>query len=159
MTNPYNYNDTVWDDVEKTLHENIFSNNNKFNEFKNYVSCKINDDVEIKVYRDDHELCVALHTFLRVDTLHVHVASKMICNIIRENVTSRFDINCTPDMKIKNLTIKFVSRYDNLTYRYQLQQPRPMIESKMVEHINYISEGEKFFTYNLLTYKHDLSLL
>ena len=44
----YNYNDFVWDDVETTLHENIISHTNKFNEFKIYVSCKVNDDVEIK---------------------------------------------------------------------------------------------------------------
>ena len=41
VTNFYNYNDIVWDHVEKILHENIISHNNKFNEFKIYVSCKI----------------------------------------------------------------------------------------------------------------------
>ena len=30
VTNIYNYNDIVWDDVEKILHENIISHNNKF---------------------------------------------------------------------------------------------------------------------------------
>ena len=49
VTNICNYNDIVWDDVEKILHENIISHNNKFDEFKIYVSRKINDDVEIKV--------------------------------------------------------------------------------------------------------------
>ena len=34
VTNIYKYNDTVWDDVEKILHENFNSHNNKFNEFK-----------------------------------------------------------------------------------------------------------------------------
>ena len=117
VTNTYNYNDIVWDDVEQILHENIISHNKKINEFKIYVTYKINHDVEIKVYTDEHDLCVVLHTFLGVDTLYVHVASEKICNIIRKNLSSRCDINCTPDMKIKNLTIKFVSRYDNMTYR------------------------------------------
>ena len=30
-TNIYIYNDVVWDDVEKILHENIISHNNIFN--------------------------------------------------------------------------------------------------------------------------------
>ena len=47
VTNVYKYNDINWSDVEKILHENIISHNNKFNEYKIYVSCKINDDVEI----------------------------------------------------------------------------------------------------------------
>ena len=40
VTNTHNYNDIVWDDVEKILHENIISHNNKFNEIEIYVSCK-----------------------------------------------------------------------------------------------------------------------
>ena len=68
-------------------------------------------------------------------TLYVHIAGKMICNNIRENLSSKYDINCTPDMKIRNLTLKIVSRYGNMVYRYYMQQPGPMIESKMVKHI------------------------
>ena len=83
----------------------------------------------------------------------------MICNNIRENLCSKYDINCTPNMKIRNLTIKFVSRYRNMTYRYQLQQPKPMIESKMVKHIKYMSHEEQINNYNFLTCKHNLSLL
>ena len=141
----------------KILHENIISHNNKFNAFKIYVSCKINDDVELEVYKDEDDLCVELHTFLGVGILYVHVAGKMICNIIRENLSSRHDNKCTPDMKIKNLSIKFVPRYDNMTYRYFMQQPRPMIESKMVKRIKYMSQEGKLFNYDLLTYRHDLN--
>ena len=73
-------------------------------------------------------------------TLYVHVDGKMICNIIR----SRSDINCTPDMKIKNLTKKFVSVYGNMTYRYGMQQPRQMIETKMVEHVKICQKKKNF---------------
>ena len=92
-----------------------------------------------------------------VNTLYVHVAGKLICNNIRENLSSKYDINCTPDMKIRNLTKDFVSRYSNMTYRNYMQQPRPMIESKMVKHIKYMSEEEidNYF----LACKHKLSLL
>ena len=165
VTNIYNYNDNIWDDVEKILHQNIFSHNKKFNEYKIYVSCKINHDVEIKVYKDEFDLHAVLPTFLDVETLYdvgklyVHVAGKMICNNIRENLSSKYDINCTPDMKIRNLTIKFVSRYGNMTYRYQLQQPKPMIESKMVKHIKYMSHEEQNSNYDFLTCKHKLNLL
>ena len=61
----------------------------------------------------------------------------MICDGIHEDLSSKYDINCTPDMKIRNLTIEFVSRYGNMTNRYQLHQPKPMIESKMVKHIKF----------------------
>ena len=40
VTNTCNINDIVWDDFEQILHDNFKSHNNKFNEFKIYVSCK-----------------------------------------------------------------------------------------------------------------------
>ena len=150
VTNVYKYNDIVWEDVENILHENIISHNNKFNEFKIYVSCKINDDVEIKVYKNESDLRVLLPTFLepfkskniKMGTLYVHIAGEMICNDFRENLSSKYDINCNPDMEIRNLTIKFVSRYHNMTFRHQLQQPRSMLETKMVKHIKYMPHEE-----------------
>ena len=112
LTNNYNYNDIVRDDVEKILHENNFNNNNKFNEFKIYVSWKINDDVEIKVDTDHLDLCAVLPTFLepfktlyKVGTVYIQIAGKILCNNIRENLSCNYDINCAPDMKAKNLTI------------------------------------------------------
>ena len=159
VTNFFNYNDFVWDDVQKLFHENNISHNNKYNEFKIHVLCKIIDNVETKVYKNELDLCVVLPPFLDVETLYVYVAGKMICNIILENLCSRYCIKCTHSMHIKNLSVKFISRYDNMTYRYQLQQPRPMIELKMVKHIEYMSHEEQINIYNFLTCKHDLSLL
>ena len=158
MTNFHNYNDIVWGDVEKILHENNISQNNKFNKFKIYVSCKINDDVEIKVYKDQLHLRAVLPLF-NGEKLYVHVAGKMIRDHIHENLSSKYDYNCVPDVKIKNLTIKLVSRYGNMTYRYQLQQPRPMIESKLVKQIKYVSHEEQINNYNFLSCKEKLSLL
>ena len=96
--------------------------------------------------------------FMKWGTLYVQIAGKMICKTICENLRSKYDINSTPDMKIRNLTIKFISRYSNMTYRYQLEQPRPMIESKVVKHIKNMSEEEQD-NYNFLVCKHKLSLL
>ena len=165
VTNTYNYNYFVWDNVGNILHENIFSHNNKFNKFKIYVSCKINDDVEINVYKNEFDLRALLPFFLYPNkiydygTTYVHVAVEMICNNIRENLSSKYDNNCTPKMKIRNLTIKFVSRYSNMTFRYHSQQPNPMIESKMFEHLKYMSHEEQTNNYNFLTCKHKLSFL
>ena len=42
-----------------------------------------------------------------------------------------------------------------MTYRYQLEQPRPMIESKMVKDIKNKSHEEQINNYNFLTCKHN----
>ena len=83
----------------------------------------------------------------------------MICNDISENLSSKYDINCNPDMEIRNLTIKFVSRYRNMTFRHQLEQPRSMLETKMVKHIKYMSYEEQSDKYNFLTCKYKLCLI
>ena len=77
------------------------------------MSCKINDDVEIKVYKSQFDLRLLLPTFnepfksknIKMGTLYVHIAGEKICNDIRANLSSKYDINCTPDMEIRNLTI------------------------------------------------------
>ena len=42
-----------------------------------------------------------------------------------------------------------------MTYRKQLEQPRPMIDSKMVKHIKNMSHEEHINNYNYLTCKHN----
>ena len=129
VTNFYNYDDIVWGDVEKILHENIISHDNKFNEFKIIVSCKINDDTEIEVYKDEHDSCEVVNPGLSAETLYIHIAGKKICYNICEYLTSRYNFKCTHNMHIKNLSKKFISRYGNMTYRDPLEQPRQLIES------------------------------
>ena len=135
------------------------TNNNKFNEIKIYVSCRINDDVEIKVYKNQPNLRVLVYPFTGLDKLYVHVAGEKICEITQESLNSRYNIKCTHNMHIKNLSGKFISWYANMTCRYQLQQPRPMIESEMVKHLKYMSHEEQINNYNFLTCKHKLSSL
>ena len=161
MTNNYNYNDIVWEDVENNIHDIFIIHKNKFNEFKTCVLCKINDNTEINVYKNSSDLNTLLPTFLAeykvydMGTLYIQSAGKMICKTIFENLRSKYDINCTPDLKIRNLRIKFISRYDNMTFRYQLEQPRRILESRIVKHIKNMS-GEEQDNYNFLVCKHKL---
>ena len=76
--------------------------------------CKINNNVKINVYKSSFELNSLLPAFLPeykfydVGTLYIRIADKMIYETICENLRSKYDTNCTPDMKIRNLRIKFV---------------------------------------------------
>ena len=92
VTKNYNYNDIVWGDVENILQGNIISHDNKFNEIKSCVSCKINDYVEMNVYKNASDMSVVsptwiellktlyeLGTLYEVGALYVQIASKMIC--------------------------------------------------------------------------------
>ena len=123
--------------------------------------CKIDDNLEKNVYKKSSHMSVVLPTFppeykvYDMGTLYIQIAGKMICKTFFENLRCKYDINCTPDMKIRNLRIKFISRYDNMTFRYQLEQPRRILESKMIKHIKIMSEEEQD-NYNFLVCKHKL---
>ena len=136
VINNYNYNDIVWGDVEKIIHDNIVIHKNKFNESKSCLLCKIDDKIEKNVYKNSSDMHAVLPTFLAeykvydMGTLYIQIAGKMICKTNSGNLRSKYDINCTPDMKIRKLRLKFISRYDNMTFRYQLEQPRRILESK-----------------------------
>ena len=88
VTNNYNYNDIVWDDVENFIHDNIIIHKNKFNEFKTCVFCKINYNIEINVYKNPSDLHAVLPTFFAEykvydkGTLYIQIAGKMICKNI-----------------------------------------------------------------------------
>ena len=161
VTNNYNYNDIVWDDVENIIHDNIIIHKNKYIEFKTCKSCKTKDDLKLNVNKNASDMSVVLPTFFAEykvydkGTLYIQIAGKMICKTISENLRSKYGINCTPDMKIRNLRLKFISRYDNMTFGYQLEQPRRILESKMVNHIKNMSEEEQD-NYNFLVCKHKL---
>ena len=163
VTNIYNYSDIIWSDVENILRDNIIIHKNKFNEVGIYVLCKINNNVKINVYKSSFELhallpiCLPEYKFYDVGTLYIQIVDKMICETICKNLRSKYDINCNPDMKIRNLRIKFVSRYNNMTFRYQLEQPRRILESKMVKHMKNMTEEQN--KYNFLVCKHRLCLI
>ena len=111
--------------------------------------------------KNSYDLNIVLPTFLSeykdydMGTLYIQIAGKKICKFIFENLRSKYDNNCTPDMKIRNLRIKFVSRYNNMTFRYQLEQPRRILESKMVKNIKNKTEEEQD-KYNFLVCKHGI---
>ena len=111
VTNIYNYSDIVWDDVENIIHDNIISHKNKLDEFGIYVLCNMNNNVKINVYKSSSDLNAVLPTFLHeykvydMGTLYIQIAGKMICKTFFENLRSKYDINCTLDMKIRNLRI------------------------------------------------------
>ena len=50
-------------------------------------------------------------------------------------------------------------RHYFMTFRHQLQQPRSMLETKIVKHIKYMSYEEQSDKYNFLTCKHKLCLI
>ena len=57
---------------------------------------------------------------------------------------------------ISNITIIIFSKYTTLTAKHRLQQPRRVLESKILKHIKNAKYGDKINKYNFLTLEYEL---
>ena len=65
-------------------------------------------------------------------------------------------IELVPSSIINNLTITIFSYYNSMTLRHHLQQPRRILESKIIKHKKDASEEDKTNKYRFLSTEHNL---
>ena len=66
------------------------------------------------------------------------------------------DIKIDSSSTISNVTITLLSNYKSMTAKHKLQQPRRILESKLLKHIKNASYDEKIINYNFLTLEYEL---
>ena len=66
------------------------------------------------------------------------------------------EIELVPSSIINNLTITIFSYYNSMTSRHRFQQPRRILESKLIKHIKNASEVDKVNTYRFLSIDYNL---
>ena len=79
-----------------------------------------------------------------------------VCKEIRSFICHRAAImgkELFPETIMKNLSITFYSYYYIMTPRYRLQQPRRILESKLLKHITNLSDFEKNDKYGFLSFR------
>ena len=57
---------------------------------------------------------------------------------------------------ISNVTITFFSKYRTMTKKNRFQQPRRVLEFKLLKHIKNMSNADKMFKYSFLTLRYEL---
>ena len=125
------YNDVIFDDVEKIIfeHANIFKY--RFNEFTIKVKCEIND----KLYTTQKE------TYWKLKNDEYVIRGTAIKNFkndyeILKEICYGLQLNLPSYItNVKILRIEFVADYDKMALRHYLQQPRPILETKLIKHI------------------------
>ena len=140
--------DVYWKDFYKVIRDYVDINRKKFPIFKTIVKCKLfNIDLAIcydktkkrlirygfgdKIFRYIYPVCEEI-----LDRLHHHGL------IIGEELSL--------DTVIKNMSITFFSYYYIMTPRHRLQQPRRVLESRLLKHITNLSDDEKNIKYEFL---------
>ena len=157
ITNKYNIGDVYWSDFEETIREYVVNNYSKFHFFSTVVKCKLNNnDISILVSKMDGY--VSLYRFDESGWI-----SYRYCNgkKIRDYIFHRAslsDIILYSSTIISDVTITFFSIYKTMTAKHRFQQPRRVLESKLLKHIKNASDDDKETIYKFLTPEHGLVL-
>ena len=155
VTNIYNNGDVYWTDIETTIQEYIKDNSTKIYAFTILVRCKLNNE-DINFSVDGDKGCVPLYKFEDGTWFYYnYFKSKQIRDYIfhRAMLSS---IKLDSFSIISNVTITFFSKYKTKTGKHRFEQPRRVLESKLLKHIKNASYDDKIIKYNFLSLEYEL---
>ena len=155
ITNKYNIGDVFWSDFEKTIYEYMNENRTKFYTFSILVRCKLdNEDISISV--DGNEIDIPLYRFDDCGWVcYRYCKHKKIRDYIFHRAMLR-DNKLDSSSLISNVMITLFSSYKSMTAKHKIQQPRRVLESKLLKHIKNVSYNDKIKKYNFLTLEYEL---
>ena len=66
------------------------------------------------------------------------------------------DLKLDSSSIISNVTITLFSNYKSMTAKHKIQQPRKVLESKILKHVKIVSYDDKINNYIFLTLEYEL---
>ena len=142
VINKHIFGDVFWIDFEETIHEYIVNHSYKFQSFTTTVECKL----------DDEDINYSVNEKVTYDNLYKYIHSgwcfDRFCKSkeIREYVyysSIIIGVNLYCSTVINDVIITFHSNYKTMTTKHRFQQPRKILESKMIKHIKNLSNVDK----------------
>ena len=133
VINKHVIGDVFWEDFEKTIHQYINENSSKFCFFKTLVKCDVHyQKTSICVSGDKKS--VRLYKFQNgLYFYYQFCVSKQIRDYIYHRTMLK-GIKLVPSSIKNNLALTIFSYYNSMTLRCRLQQPRRILESKLLKH-------------------------
>ena len=113
----------------------------KFYKFETIVKCILGGK-NIKISDSNYEGSVRLYSFGYSIFYYQFCVGKKISDFIY-HLTTTNRIGLLPETIIKNLSITFISDYNHMIPKHYLQQPRRVMEPKLIKHISNASTRDK----------------
>ena len=139
-----------WKDFYRVIREKVDTNRLKFAIFKTLIKCGLFGE-NLVICSDKTKKRVINYGF--GDEVFHH--SYCVCEEILNRICYRALImgkDSFPQTIIKFLSITFYSYYYIMTPRHRLQQPKRILESKLLKHITNPSDFEKNNKYGFLSF-------
>ena len=140
--------DVYWRDFYRVIRDYVDINRKKFPIFKTVVRCKLfNKDLVICYDKTKRRLI--RYGFGEPVFRHLYpVCEEILDRLHRYALISGKELPL--DTVIKNLSITFFSYYYIKTPKHRLQQPRRVLESRLLKHITNLNDDEKNIKYRCL---------
>ena len=154
VINKYYIEDLLWKDFENIIRDYINDYNNKFNSFSILVKFQLNkEDIIISVDNIDGE--VPLYKFKNIGWVYYkYCQSKKIGDFVFHTARLK-NINLESTSMINNVMISIIAKYKTMKRNYLLQQPRSILESKILKNIHNKNFIDKISKYYFLSKKYD----
>ena len=140
--------DIYWKDFYRVIHNFVNNNRKKFPIFKTLVRCNVFNK-ELGICYDKTKKRLIRYGFGDAVFHHLYPVCEEILNRIHR-YASISGKELSMDTVIKNMSITFLSYYYIMTPRHRLQQPRRVLESRLLKHITNSSDYDKNIKYRFL---------
>ena len=154
VINKYVIGDVLWRDFENIVRGYINDYNTKFNSFSILVKCQLNNDY-INISVNNIEGQVPLYKFKNIGVVYYkYCQSRKVKDYVFHYALLK-DINLDSSSIINNLSITVFSKYKTIKHNHLLNQPRPILESKILKHIHNSNFRDKLTKYYFLSKKYE----
>ena len=147
VINKYHIGDVLWKDFENIIRDYINEYNSKFNSFSILVKFQLNNE-NMSISVDNIEEEIPLYKFKNIGWVYYkYRQSKKIRDYVFHNAKLK-NINLESTSIINNVMISIFSKYKTMKRNYLLQQPRLILESKILKNIhskNFIDKISKYY--------------
>ena len=144
--------DVYWKDFYRVIRECVNTNRLKFPIFKTLVKCNL-FDMDLVIWYDKTKKILIKYGYGDNVFHYLYPVCEEILNRTRDHVLIKGE-KLSLETVIKNISIIFYSYYYIMTPRHRLEQPRRILESKLLKHITKLNDDEKDDKYGFLWHKY-----
>ena len=144
--------DVYWKDFYRVIREYVNTNRLKFPIFKTLVKCNL-FDMDLVIWYDKTKKILIKYGYGDNVFHYLYPVCEEILKRIRDHVLIKGE-KLSLETVIKNISFTFYSYYYIMTPRCRLEQPRRILESKLLKHITKLNDFEKDDKYGFLWHRY-----
>ena len=155
IINKYYIGDVLWKDFENIIRDYTNEYNNKFCSFSIVVNFQLNNE-NMSISVDNIEGEIPLYKSNNTGwTYYKFCQSKKVRDLVFHNAILK-NIKLESTSIINNVILTIFSEYKTIKRNHLLNQPRPVLESKILKHIHNFNFRDKMTKYFFLSKKYGI---